>query len=376
MHRRLWVVFATVSLLSAPAAPAAADLKLGQTMPPFQLPGTDGKTHTDKDYADARVLVLLFTCNHCPTAQAYEDRIIQLDADYRGRGVKLVAISPNNAEAVRLDELGYTDLGDSLEDMKLRAKHRGFKFPYLYDGENQKFSRAVGVKATPHVFIFDSERKLRYNGRIDNSEVGEVTSHDTRNAIEDLLAGREVKTPTTRIFGCSTKWLEKKDGVAKADEAWAKLEVTLGDIDAAAVKKLARNDTENYVLVNIWATWCGPCVAEFDELVTMQRMYARRHFKLVTISLDLPGDLEKRARVEKFLKEKQAAQMANYIYSESDKDKLAEALDPQWPGPVPHTVLIAPGGKVVYRKTGAFDAMEVKKAIADHLGRTYASRKK
>ena len=188
------------------AAQSPKGLDLGGRLPPFNLPGVDGKMHMAKEYAAAKVLVLMFTCNHCPTAQAYEDRIIQLEADYRDKGVKLIAISPNNAEAVRLDELGYADLGDSLADMKVRAKNKNYQFPFLYDGETQEFSRKVGVKVTPHVFIFDADRKLRYNGRIDNSEVHEVTGRDARNALDDLLAGREVKVPTTRVFGCSTKW--------------------------------------------------------------------------------------------------------------------------------------------------------------------------
>jgi len=356
----------------ATAAPAAEGLPLGGQMPSFKLPGVDGKTHTDQEYKDAKVLVLVFTCNHCPTAQAYEDRIIQLDEDYRGKGAKLVAISPNNAEAVRLDELGYADLGDSLEDMKIRAKQRKYPFPYLYDGETQAFSAALGVKATPHVFIFDSARKLRYNGRIDNSDVGKVTSRDARNAIDDLLAGRDVRTPQTRVFGCSTKWKSKKAGALASDARWAKEPVDLADIDVAGVKKLAANKTGNYLLVNVWATWCAPCVAEMPEFVIMQRMYRRRNFKLVTLSLDR---IDEKARALAFLKKVQAA-MANYVVPSTDRDALAEALDAKWSGPIPYTVFIAPGGKVIYRKEGRIDPQELKGVIVDSLGRTYASREK
>ena len=115
------------------------------------------------------------------------------------------SINPNDPQAVRLDELGYTDLGDSLADMKIRARERKFPFPYLYDGETQKTARANGVQATPHAFIFDRGRKLRYVGRIDNSDVKTVTSHDARNAIDALLAGKPVPVAKTRVFGCSTK---------------------------------------------------------------------------------------------------------------------------------------------------------------------------
>src|SRR6185437_15025474 len=118
------------------------------------------------------------------TAQAYESRILQLHADYKDRGVALVAISPNDDQALRLDELGYTDVGDSLADMKYRAKDHQFHFPYLYDGETQRVSLAYGVVATPQAFLFDRQRKLRYVGRIDDSDVRTVSSHDLRNAFD------------------------------------------------------------------------------------------------------------------------------------------------------------------------------------------------
>ncbi len=345
-------------------------LEIGQAAPDFALPGVDGKTHSLKDFADAKVLVVVFTCNHCPTAQAYEDRIIKIHDDYKGRGVALVAISPNDALAVRLDELGYTDVGDSLEDMKIRAKDKKFSFPYLYDGENQKVSAAYGVLATPHVFIFDADRKLRYVGRVDDSDIREVQSHDARNAIDALLAGRPVPVEKTRVFGCSTKWSDKRQSAVDSLKKWDAEPVTLETIDEAGVKALAENKTDKLRLINVWATWCGPCVGELEELVTMNRMYRKRRFEMITISLDGP---DRRDLALKTLKECRVSS-TNYLFTGDDKDKLAEALDPQWPGPVPYTILVAPGGKVIYRKVDQIDPLELKKAIVEHLGRTYASR--
>src|SRR5215469_11815558 len=194
----------------ARAAEAAKSLAIGDRAPDFELPGVDDRRYSLADFADAKLLAIIFTCNHCPTAQAYEARIVQLHADYKDRGVALVAINPNDDQALRLDELGYTDVGDSLSDMKVRAKERGFEFPYLYDGDAQKTAAAYGVVATPQVFLFDRQRKLRYVGRIDDSEVREVKSNDTRNAIEALLADKPVPVEKTRTFGCSTKWSEKR----------------------------------------------------------------------------------------------------------------------------------------------------------------------
>ena len=142
-------IFASFSITAWAAPELPKTLEIGQPAPDFELPGVDGKTHRLKDFADAKVLVVVFTCNHCPTAQAYEDRIIKLHNDYKDRGVALVAISPNDPQVLRLDELGYTDVGDSLEDMKIRAKDRKFNFPYLYDGENQEVSAAYGRSPRP-----------------------------------------------------------------------------------------------------------------------------------------------------------------------------------------------------------------------------------
>jgi peroxiredoxin len=368
------VVGVTAILLAGTATadpPGLRTLPIGAAAPDFKLPGVDGRDYALKDFADARLLIVVFTCNHCPTAQAYEDRIIRLHADYKDKGVALVAISPNDPQAVRLDELGYTDLGDSFVDMKLRAKDRKFAFPYLYDGDTQKTSLAYGVLATPQVFVFDRDRKLGYVGRIDSSDVREVTAHDARNAIDALLAGRPVPAETTRVFGCSTKWADKREEARKSLEKWDREPVTLEPIDEAGVARLAKNEGQKLLLVNVWATWCGPCVAELPELVTMNRMYRRRDFQLVTISLDEP---EKKADALKVLSEQHVA-ATNYILSIKDRDRFADLLDKDWPGPLPHTMLIAPGGKVLYRKTGAIDPLEVKRAVVDYLGRTYALKK-
>jgi peroxiredoxin len=362
--------FIFVLLLGGARAAAGADpapLDIGAAAPEFDLPGVDGKRHRLADFAAAKVLAVVFTCNHCPTAQAYEERLKKLHADYKERGAALVAISPNDPLAVRLDELGYTDLSDSLEEMKLRAKDRGFEFPYLYDGETQAVSRAFGVQATPHVFIFDAERKLRYAGRIDDAEVKPPRSHEARNAIDALLAGTPVPVEKTKVFGCSTKWSDKREDAKRAVARWDQEAVTLQPIDLAKVKELRKGDAKKLRLVNVWATWCGPCVAELPELTAIHRMYRRREFELVTISMDTA---EKRDAALDALK-KEHLSAANYTWSGESRDDFVRALDPQWEGPIPHTVLIAPSGKVLYRKTGPFDPRELKKAIADALGRTY-----
>jgi len=375
--KKAWLlppVLVSLAALATPAraedAPAAPALAIGASAPAFDLPGVDGRQHTLKEFAAAKVLALVFTCDHCPTAQAYEDRIIKLHADYTSKGVALVAISPNDAAAVRLDELGYSDLGDSLEDMKIRAKDRAFKFPYLYDGATQATAHAYGPVATPHVFIFDSERKLRFSGRIDDGEnPAKITVNDTRNALDALLAGKPVAVDKTKVFGCSIKWADKRNWVVEGAKKWAAEPVALEQVDVAGLKELARNDSKKLRLINVWATWCGPCLIEFPELVTTNRMYRGRDFELVTVSAD---PAEKHDAALEFLKGQQASNR-NFHFDVGDPYKLIEALDPKWEGALPQTMLVAPGGRVVYRSAGIIDPLALRRAIVGYLGRYYHS---
>jgi thiol-disulfide isomerase/thioredoxin len=225
--------------------------------------------------------------------------------------------------------------------------------------------------ATPQVFLFDQDRKLRYVGRIDDSDVKTVTSHDTRNALDALLAGKPVPVEKTRTFGCSTKWSDKREDARKSLVKWDQEPVELAEIDEAGVAKLAKNETDKLLVINVWATWCGPCVAELPEFVTMNRMYRKRNFQMITISMDEPEDKD---AALKTLRENRVA-ATNYISTITNRDKLADLLDPKWEGPVPYTLVIAPGGKVLYRKSGPLEPLAVRSAVVEHLGRTYASRK-
>jgi peroxiredoxin len=346
-------------------------LPIGSPAPPFTLPATDGKTYSLSSFSKADVLVIVFTCNHCPTAQAYEDRIIQITKDYSAKNVAVVAIMPNDPTSINLDELGYTDMGDSFEEMKQRAKEKNFNFPYLFDGETEKVSLAYGPIATPHVFIFDKNRILRYSGRIDDTEkpTKTPTVKDARLAIDELLAGKPVSVPTTKVFGCSIKWAEKSNWIDKAKESWAKEPVTIDSINEQAIKDLVQNHSDKLRLINVWATWCGPCVTEFPEFITMNRMYRKRDFEFISISAD---EMAKENKALQFL-QKQQASGKNYIFSGDSKYKLIEAIDPKWQGALPYTLLVEPGGKIVFAKEGIIDPAELKKAIVDnkYIGRYY-----
>lgn len=367
-------VFAALSFLSFRLPDNAIDpvpLAIGTKAPDFNLAGTDGTQYTLASFSKSNLLVIIFTCNHCPTAQAYEDRIIQLTKDYSSKGVAVVAISPNDPEAVRLDELGYSDMGDSFEEMKLRVRQKKYNFPYLFDGNTQVVAKAYGPTATPHVFIFDKQRKLRFQGRIDDMEnpTKTPTTTDTKNALDQLLAGKELSVATTKVFGCSVKWAEKKDHKAEAAAEWAKESVNLEMIDDAGIKDLIKNNSGNLRLINVWATWCGPCVTEFPDLVNINRMYRGRDFEFISICADGP---DKKDKALKFLKSKQASNK-NYLFSLDNKYKLIEAVDPKWQGALPYTILVEPNGRIVYARQGRINVAGIKKQIVENelIGRFY-----
>jgi len=352
-------------------------LAIGSAAPDFSLPGVDGKTHSLAEYAASPVLAVVFTCNHCRASQLYEARLRKLDEDYRAKGVRLVAINSDRADAIPLSELAYSEVGDSLADMKVRAAYRRIEYPYLYDGDTQSVAAKFHVETFPHVFLFDRDRKLRYEGRIDdnvnellvqsrdprNANEPQVHNRDARNAIEAMLAGRRVPVERTEVAGCTLLPASK---AASRQEELARFQaepVALQMSDEAALNKLRRNPTGKLLLVNFWATWCGPCVTEFPELETTYRMYRTRGFDFVSVSANDP---EEKPQVIEFLKKNHASGL-NYQFATPDTFGLQAAFDPAMPAAVPFTLLIAPNGDVLFQQLGELDFLKLRRAILANL---------
>jgi peroxiredoxin len=298
----------------------------------------------------------------------YERRISELDADYKDRGVSVVAIEPNDPKAIRIDELDSSDISDSLEEMKVRAEYKHLGYPYLYDGETQSVTDAYGPQATPHAFVFDRDRHLRYEGRMDNSYRPElVTTHEVRDAIDAVLAHREVTVKHTGVFGCSTKWKEKHLAQVEAMRQIESQPVRLEMVSATDLKKLRNNTDKKMLLVSFWATWCGSCIHEFPDLEDTYRMYSVRDFDLVTVSANMPDEKDSVMR----LLQRMHATSRNLLFDSNDTAALQAAFDPTWESAVPYTVLISPDGQVLYKKQGSIDILELRRIILANLPSDY-----
>jgi thiol-disulfide isomerase/thioredoxin len=337
----------------------AKPLAAGSLLPEFSLPGTDGVVHKSSDWRQSPVLVVAFLCNHCTQSQVYEARVNQLARDYGGKGVTVVAIQSSNPKAVTEKDLAWSDVGDSLEDMKERATFRKFRFPYLYDGDAGSTAQRFGATVAPSVFIFDKERKLRYAGQIDNDPGnGPATVHSASAAIDELLAGKPVAVPFTTAQGCALR-LGAATTVEQPDAA--PVSVTLATTDALTA--LRHNPTGKLLLVNFYATWCGPCVTEFPDLMATNRMYRDRPFSFTTISSNVPAEKE---QVLAFL-QKMNATTNNLLYGSDDTYAMQDAFDPDVGSAVPVTVLLSPRGDVLFHEQGEIDLMEIRRAILANL---------
>jgi peroxiredoxin len=339
------------------------EMAVGASLSNFSLPGTDGKLHRLAEYSGSRILAIVFESNDCPVSQLYEDRIRKLAEDFRGKGVTLIAVNPNDPKVLRFSEQAYSDVGEDLEDMKVHAAEHRITWPYLSDSA-QTLTSNLKPTATPEIFLFDSERKLRYRGRIDdNLETSEAKSNDARVALDALLAGQAPLAVTTPVAGCAIDW-PSQESAAQAELAQVEAQpVTLSLAQKEDLKKLRNNPTGKLLLVNFWATWCGPCVTEFGNLQQTFRIFHERGLEFTMVSVNDP---EEKASVLDFMKTEHATSR-NLIFGESDVYGMEAAFDPGMEGPVPATILLDPHGEVLYQQIGDLDVPKIRQAILQNL---------
>ena len=296
------VLFAVVSLSNESfGAKFNRVLDIGDAAPVWtQLPGVDDRFHRMNDYQDAKLMVLAFTCNHCPVAKMYEDRFIGFAKAYKNRGVEFVAINCGRFPA------------DRLKKMKQRAKKSGFGFDYLYD-PTQMTGREYGATVTPQLFVLNEKREIAYMGAFDDSmNVANVSKHYVTDAIDALLAGKKPEISESRPVGCRIEY---------GEPATVKLE----PIDPKQFPKTIAKHRGKVVLVDFWATWCFPCLKAFPQTVGWSRKYADDDLVVISVSIDEP-DEESKQRALRYLK-KRGATFSNYISSTGADESAFEIFD-------------------------------------------------
>lgn len=365
MFRQLIYTVALTASALACRGGEAPRLATGAPAPDFNLPGADGQTHSLRDYAASKALVVVFTGNSCPASQIYESRVQKLHDDYRAKGVAIVAINPNKPSAMQPSDLAYSDVGETLDDMKTRAAHRRLSYSYLSDGETQAVAKQFKVVTTPHVFVFDQARTLRYEGRIDDHPRPELVNRpDVRNAIDAVLDDRTPALARTSVVGCDVKGLSDALVMPSAPAAAVDKETIAVEMAGAEeLKRLRQNGTGKMLLVNFWATWCVPCEREFPDLEATYRMYKSRGLDFVPVSVNDP---EERSAVVDFL-ETHKASHRNLLFATSDVYGLQAAFDANMPAAVPFTLLLAPNGDVLHQELGELDVMKLRRAILANL---------
>jgi peroxiredoxin len=366
-------IWSLLALLVVPLTGLAAEhpiLPLGSAVPDFSLPGVDGSIHKLSDYASSKVLVVVFTCDHCPNAQMYEGRVSEIYNDYKAKGVAVVAISPNDPKAIRIDELDSSDVSDTLDEMKIRVAYKHLQYPYLYDGETEAVSRAYGPQASPHIFIFDQQRKLRYEGAIDDSyRIEFVKRHYALDAINAVLADQEVAVKHTGAFGCSTKWSDKEAANVAFMEKLNGQPVSVDTVSADTLKALYKNADGNVRLIQFWSTRCSACLEEFAGIQDIYRMYSDRNFELVVVSMNKPDE---KPVVMQWL-EKTHATSRNLLFDSENTAALQKAFDPKWEaGPeIPYTILLDADGNVLYQTDKPVDQLKLRRTILANLPSAY-----
>jgi peroxiredoxin len=366
-------IWSLLVFLVMPVAGFAAEhpiLPLASAAPDFSLPGVDGQIHKLSDYASSKILVVVFTCDHCPNAQMYEGRVTKLFNDYKDKGVAVVAISPNDPKAIRIDELDSSDVSDTLDEMKIRVAYKHLPYPYLYDGETENVSRAYGPQASPHIFVFDQERKLRYEGAFDDSyRVEFVKRHYVLDAVEALLADKEVAVKHTGASGCSTKWSDKEAANVAFMEKLNAEPVSLDMVSADALKALHTNADGNVRLIQFWSTRCSACLKEFAGIQDIYRMYSDRNFELVVVSMNKPGE---KPAVMAWLN-KTHATSRNLLFDSENSAALQKAFDPRWQSSpdVPYTILLDADGNVLYQTAEPVDQLQLRRTILANLPSAY-----
>jgi peroxiredoxin len=348
--QRIAFVASVLFVLSLTTFAQPNKLTVGQPAPDFALKDTTGKAHSLKTYR-GQTVVIGFVGTKCPIANAYITRMNGIAADYKAKNVVFLGINSNVNEPLKL--------------VKEHAAKAKYVFSILKDDSNV-IADAYGASVTPEMYIVDGDGVLRYHGRVDNaSDERRVERHDLRVALDEMLAGKAISRPDLKAFGC----VIKRAGVTETTKLQKPVQTPAAVSPIALLKptdfnKLKADSQGKVLLINFWATWCAPCVAEFPEFVMIDKHYRSKGVRTVSISTDEKSDLE--GAVLPFLK-KQKAEFESFLSDADDPQELIDVVDKNWSGALPATFVFDKQGKLVFTKYGIIDREELLKVLENAL---------
>jgi peroxiredoxin len=347
MMQRFLLTLVTSLFLMAYAQ--AAPLTVGQAVPDFSLKDTTGKMHSLKAYR-GQYVVIGFVGAKCPISNAYTTRMNGIAEDYKGKNVVFLGVNSN--------------VNEPLKEIKAHAAKAQYGFAILKDAGNV-VADLFGATVTPEMFVVDGAGVLRYHGRVDSaSDIARVERHDLRVALDELLAGQPLSQPKLKAFGCQikrvpgSKVMPPKAVAAKPKEPNTEGLITL--LKPAEFNQLKAASQGKVLLINFWATWCAPCIAEFPEFVQIDKDYRSKGVRMVAISTDEKSDLE--GAVVPFLK-KQKAEFESFLSDSDDPQLLIDVVDKNWSGALPATFVFDKQGKLIFTKYGIIDREELLKVL-------------
>ena len=336
------VSFISLLLLLGTSSLFADPAQLGAPAPDFKLKDFAGREHSLAELK-GQTVVLGFLGVKCPVSAAYSSRISAIASSFSEKGVTFLGINSNAHE--------------SINEIRANAEKSGYVFPVLKD-EMNRVADMYGATVTPEMFVIDNKGILRYHGRVDNaSDPARVERQDLKLAIEEVLKGDAPLKPFLKAYGCQIQRVPAAKTTSTSEPTAQPKVSMLKPQDFADLKKASAGKV---LVVNFWATWCAPCVAEFPEFVKLHESYKDKGVRMVSISTDETGDIK--SAVIPFLK-KQNAGFEVFVSAAADPQDLIDVVDKNWSGALPATFVFDKAGKLVLTKYGIIDRDELIKVV-------------
>jgi len=282
-----------------------------QYLPPFSLRATNGEVYTESDFDDKKVLGIVFLSNHCKVSQLFQNHLIALTRKY-SKDMVIIAVSPNYEQSILPDELAYSDLGDSFEDMVKRANRMKYNFPYLHDGDDQNLTKEIGAKITPTIYLYNQDRELFYSGRIGNIDSPDnMETSEVNQAISSLLIGKKTSFKRTKVFGTAIKTKNHLFVAEQVRQRYADEKVRLSEADARKLNFYLTHNTRKPKLFYVWQTSDGKPRDNLIKLSFLYKIFRKRGFKLITVCIAKKDEEDK---IVEFLENSQLSSTNFIVY--------------------------------------------------------------